>query len=273
MTSKLALHCQQGIPWWFARFLTDSGAAWANLMDPGDAEPMPEFPGVRWIIRFYEDEGTAKAEVLAGTSGAWARYQRLENTLRKRPWLATERFYLEHMNEPSNAGILSTREGREALDAFTAEYTYILWEQLGIRSVGYCLGVGHPEPEHVVQIFPQGMAALMACQGMWSLHEYGWPTMQTGAGSYCLRYRQTVQALKDAGATDIPPLAITECGIDKLIAGEIGGWQVVNNDPQWYVRDQLAWYDAELARDDYVVCATVFTASAEATWRVSQCLC
>jgi len=265
--SKLTLHFQIGLAAWAESFVDRSGVTWLKMMDPGDAVPLPSRPNVKWIIRFWEEESVAKAEVLMGKDGARARLNRIAPELQKRPWLKENRFYLEHMNEPSNAGLLATPDSRRLLAEFTAEFTKILWQDYGIRSCAYCLGVGHPEPEHAYNLLAPGLEALSQYQGIWALHEYGWPDMQNGAGYYCLRYRQTVDALRAGGMTQIPPLVITECGLDKLLTGEVGGWQLINNDPNWYVNSQLAWYDSEIKKDAYVAAAFIFTATPELTWQ------
>jgi len=235
---------------------------------------MPELPNMRWVIRFNESEVTATAEVMHGAQGALERLHRIGPELRKRPWLADEHFYLEHMNEPTNAGLLRTDKSRKLLDIYTAEFTRLLWEEFGIRSCGYCLGVGHPEPEHVGQLFTAGLAALKRYNGIWALHEYGWPTVLTldAAGHvtnhHTLRWQRTLAALQLIGwkLKDLPKLHITEAGIDKLLLGVIGGWQTVNNDPRWYI-PQLADYDRICRTSPVIEAIYLFTATAEQTWR------
>lgn len=254
-----------GIPPWAKRFYDVSNSHWAKVMDPGDAEPFVNMPHVNVLIRFDEPEDVAKAEVLQGAAGARARLARVErDVLAKRPWLSKERYYLEHMNEPSNAGILQTKAGRIALDEFTAEYARLLWEKHRIRSCGDNLGVGHPEPEHVVQLFRLSLPALKRYGGLWGLHEYGWPHMQTGDGWWTLRYRHVVKALVAAGI-EYPPLVINECGVDGLLIHERRGWLSVDNSVAGYVA-QLAWYLSELRKDPYVVAAFPFTSTPEGSW-------
>jgi hypothetical protein len=263
--AEYGLHCQLGLPPWAQRFYEVSGSRWLKVMDPGDEEPLPRMPHVNVLVRFDEPEDVAAAEVLAGAYGARQRFERVHDRfLRHRPWLAKPWYYLEHMNEPSNAGILRTKAGRLALDAFTAEYTRLLSFILGIRSVGYNLGVGHPEPEHVVQIFRQGLPALKRYRGLWGLHEYGWPDMATGDGWWTLRYRHTVKALEQAGI-EYPNLVINECGVDGLLVGQARGWLSVNNNPEVHLA-QLAWYLWRLRETPYVAAAFPFTTTPEASW-------
>lgn len=274
MTSLLTLHFQIGLPPWAKKFIADSGVSWVKLMDPGDAEPYAtEFQNLSWIIRFWEDEATAKTEVLKRKQGAYERLLRIGPQLRARPWLSQPRFYLEHMNEPSNAGLLKSSHGRISLDTFTAEFTRILFEQYGIRSCGYCLGVGHPEPQHVGELFKCGLPALKKHEGIWALHEYNYPTVLTYDAEgkltthYTLRHRRIIQALHAIGmpGKDLPKLHITEAGIDRLLTGVVGGWKQLNNDPRVYV-DQLSHYDQEAQQTPLVQAIYVYTATPEQTW-------
>lgn len=268
--SKLTLHCQIGLPPWVKEFIRNSGVRWMKMMDPGDEPPLAgDFPDLRWVIRFYDpDPNVAKAEVLQGVNGAHARFRRIYPQLVKRPWLAEERYLLESMNEPSNEGILRTDQGRIALNAHEAEFSRICREELGIRVCGYCLGVGHPEPEHVGQLFRNGLPALKRNGGAWALHEYGYPTVLSGNGWHTLRYRRTVAALAAVGLPPqaLPKLHLTEVGIDRLLEGVVGGWLDVNNDPINYLL-QLASYDAQLKMDSIVEAAYIYTATPENTWR------
>lgn len=272
--SLLTLHFQLALPPWFDKFVTSSGVSWVKAMDPGDQEPFAaEHPDLNWVIRFNEPENIATQEVLHRKQGAYERLIRLGPELRKRPWLSKPRFYLEHMNEPSNAYLLTSADKRMALDVFTAEFTRLLWEQYGIRSCGYCLGVGHPEPEHVMDIFKAGLPALKQYHGIWALHEYNYPTVLTYGPDgdlethLTLRHRRTLKALADRGypTKDLPDLHITEAGIDRLLTGIRGGWREIDNNPSKYV-DQLSQYDRECQKQPLVKAIYIFTATAQQLW-------
>jgi len=267
-SSLLTCHFQMGLPPWARRFFETSGAGWAKLMDPGEAPPLPDLD-VNWILRFYEDEATARTEVMKGKAGALERYGRIKPLLDARPWLSGQRYYVESMNEPSNAGILRTRDGREALDAHEAEFAKIMWERRGIRVVIMCLGVGHPEPEHLEQLFSESMPAAKRYHGLWSAHGYGYPGVMDAFKWHAGRAVMVMDGL-DALGIEYPPLAMTEAGIDKLLVGERGGWKTVNNDPRWYVHTQLAPLDDAMIADGRTVCITVFTASAQQKWKTYE---
>lgn len=270
----LTLHYQIGLPPEFKQFVRTSGVSIVKAMDPGDQEPfVDEFPDLRWIFRFYENENIATQEVLKKKQGAYERLHRVGPELRKRLWMAKPRFYLEYMNEPSNAGLLMTEHNRQALDIFTAEYTRLLHEEFGIQGCGYCLGVGHPEPGHVGGLFKAGLAALKKYNGIWALHEYGYPTVLTYDPDgtlqthHTLRHRRTIDALKSIGwkEKELPKLHITEAGIDRLLTGVVGGWKQINNDPSNYVA-QLRDYDHECRKCQVVEAVYVYTATPQQTW-------
>ena len=105
-----------------------------------------------------------------------------------------------------------------------------------------------------------------------SLHEYGSPSMRSGVGWHCLRYRRMVSWTASA-APDVferfrsgdLKILITECGIDR---GNLGaprveaGWRgpVIegsNSDSDAYVSD-LRWFADKIAEDRYVEAAFVF---------------
>ncbi|MGH2523063.1 MAG: hypothetical protein ACRDH2_11220, partial [Anaerolineales bacterium] len=152
-------------------------------------------------------------------------------------------------------------------------------------------------PEYAeMGLFLPALEAAHRCGGLFTLHEYNSPTMACGvsngvtgiipgapglnvpAGYHTLRYRFWYEGyLKPRGLGDLP-LVISEIGI---AAGPEGGacddpgspyswkgyqdWWVQQglgpDGPQAYV-NTLAWYDAELRKDPYVIGATIFTAGA-----------
>jgi len=229
-------------------------------MDPGHMRPLWEIPRVKLVIRRYDPDYLAQSEVYDGAAGAYRQFKRIEPWLRERPWLASPGVWFEHHNEPSNFGALSTPERRVALANYGAALTGILWQELGIRSVAGNLGVGHPEPEHAVQVCAAPMAELLKTGGLYSFHGYGWPLVLSDWIWYTLRYLLITEELKQQGAREIPRLILGEVGIDKLIIGEIGGWQVVNNDPRWYAvqLEALSRLLVPLVRAAFVFTATPY---------------
>ena len=276
--SKAALHFQLGLPSWKEHFFRRSGSNKAKLMDPGEGRPMPDFPYINWIIRHWRSDDDAKADIMMGKLGARNSWKNFFGPwIRKRPWLADPHFIMEHDNEPSNFGILKTKKGRKALADYSLELMRILWEEHGVRSGLYCLGVGHPEVYHVEELLVPALAKARDYESVWCLHEYGYPTVQDGYINdfepyHILRYRPIVAELRRLGATDIPDLHITEWGIDRLLVGEVGGWRIVNDNPYWMVPEQVAWYDHMTRDDEYVKGFYLFTSTAEETWKTYEWL-
>jgi hypothetical protein len=154
----------------------------------------------------------------------------------------------------------------------------------GLRCAVGSFSTGVPEWEDFEAFLPAIRAAKQH-GGVLSLHEYDAPTMQraVGAGlpgqpSYAdrgalaLRYRWWYEDyLKPRNL--VIPLIITEAGVDGMVSNRPGpsgkGWQNfrsywqqqgLGSDPNYIYLEQLAWYDAELRRDDYVLGCTLFTA-------------
>ena len=192
--------------------------------------------------------------------------------------------YWEGWNEPD------PREQMAWYAAFEAERVRLLAAH-GLRAAIGSFSTGVPEFDDFVAFLPAIQAARQH-GGILSLHEYGAPTMDYLVGTplpgwppypdrgvLALRYRWWYEELLKPRDL-VLPLVITEAGIDgMLMSGQrpgpdgmgwtefsdywsqigIGGWS------DGYLR-QLAWYDAELSRDDYVIGFTIFTAGAVDGW-------
>ena len=66
----------------------------------------------------------------------------------------------------------------------------------------------------------------------------------------------------------VPPLLITECGIDGGVLDPPQGrtgWKTHTRDEEDFM-GQLAWYDRETCQDDYVKAFFRFTSGAESEW-------
>jgi hypothetical protein len=174
--------------------------------------------------------------------------------------------------------------------AFEAERARLLAGH-GFRAAIGSFATGVPEFDEFVAFLPAIQAAKQY-GAILSLHEYGAPTFDYLVGTplpgwpphpdrgvLALRYRWWYEELLKPRNLVIP-LVITEAGVDGiLMSGQrpgpdglgwtefsdywsqigIGGWS------DGYIR-QLAWYDGELRRDDYVIGFTIFTAGAIEGW-------
>ena len=195
----------------------------------------------------------------------------------------------ESYNEP----VLSTQEQMASYARFEAERTRLLAEH-GIAS---CIGnfsVGHPE----LDLWPAFFPALQAAKehhGFLALHEYSAPYLWFGSGPHqndpganegdegwlTLRYRKVYRQYLQPADLAIP-LVITETGIDGLVPNRPGdasarGWRdfipfwqeesAFQRTPFGFYVEQLAWYDAELQKDDYVIAASIFVLAGPAGWQ------
>lgn len=185
--------------------------------------------------------------------------------------------YWEGLNEPN------TGEHMSWLAAFEAERARLMAEQ-GLRVAVGAFATGTPEWEEFASFLP-AVEAAKQYGGILTVHEYDAPTMQRAMGMalpgkaasadrgvYMLRYRWWYEGfLKPRGL--VLPLVITEAGIDGGIPNRPGpqglGWQDftgywhdqgLGSDGVNMYLQQLAWYDAELRKDDYVVGCAIFTA-------------
>ena len=157
----------------------------------------------------------------------------------------------------------------------------------GIRSVVGNFGTGHPPLELWPHFFP-ALEAVREHEGFLGLHEYSAPTMQFGVhgeeGWLTLRYRKVYRHYLIPAGLKVP-LVITECGIDGMVKGHPGpqgrGWkdfvayweeQGMGADGPGNYIEQLAWYDSELMKDDYVVGAAIFTMTTTRQWQSYEIL-
>lgn len=189
----------------------------------------------------------------------------------------------EGYNEP----VVIDVEQMKRLADLEAERVRLLAEE-GIRSVVGNFGTGHPALELWPHFFP-ALEAAREHEGLLGLHEYSAPTMQFGThaggeGWLTLRYRKAYrQHLIPAGLG--VELLITECGIDGMVRDRPGpegrGWkdfvayweeQGMGADGPGNYIEQLAWYDSELMKDDYVVGAAIFTMTTTRQWQSYEIL-
>lgn len=185
--------------------------------------------------------------------------------------------YWEGWNEPDVLGRL------DWYAAFEAERARVMAEH-GFRVAVGGFSAGVPEWEDFPAFLP-AIAAAKKYGGIFTVHEYDAPTLDRSLGAglpgrphhpnrgaLMLRYRWWYEDfLKPHGL--VVPLVISEAGIDGAIGNRPGpsgrGWRDfatywaehgLGNDPvRAYIR-QLAWYDAEVQKDEYVIGFAVFTA-------------
>jgi hypothetical protein len=195
----------------------------------------------------------------------------------------------EAYNEP----VASNADEMARLATFEAERTRLLGER-GIRSVIGNFGTGQPP----LELWPSFFPALQAAQqydGWLGLHEYSAPTIYflssvenmgrypgvtpADSGWLTLRYRKVYQDILIPAGLQLP-LVMTELGVDGLVQNRPGppdarGWQEFQSfwaengyglwGPGAYI-EQLAWYDAAMRQDDYVIGGCIYAMSPTSGW-------
>lgn len=226
-------------------------ADWVKVLDPS-SENM--FPCAKVIGRVYIPDNEVNAMIMCGAAGAADYYNRCKPAYDRAGYV----YAWEGPNEPP----VQTSQQRQMLCEFTKTWTYLMHNQAPMRHVvALCLGVGWPD----IGRAPELAGAIEDADYM-GLHEYSAPTMKSDQSWLCLRYRRTMDELRQAGVRYIPPLLITECGIDGGVIGRPGkGWKTFT-DRAGYM-EQLAWYDNELQKDNYVRAATIFTSGPNYNWQ------
>ncbi|MCI0396825.1 MAG: hypothetical protein L0332_05680 [Chloroflexi bacterium] len=161
----------------------------------------------------------------------------------------------------------------------------------GFRCAIGSFATGVPEFDEFMLFLP-AVDAAMRHGGVLSLHEYSAPDMTFGygaplpgfppytdRGSLTFRYRWLYRDMLEPGGMVIP-LVITEAGVDGIIGNRpgpdgLGWWDFQSywveqgwgpNGPQAFI-NQLAWYDAGVRQDGYVIGFTVFTAGGFGYWQ------
>ncbi len=162
--------------------------------------------------------------------------------------------------------------------------------QHGFRAAIGGFATGVPELDEF-QLFLPAIETAAEYGAVLSLHEYGAPVMNylygdplpgypayPDRGSLTFRYRWFYRELIEPAGLAIP-LVITEAGIDGIIGDRPGppglGWKdfqgywvrqgIADSGIQAYI-EQLAWYDAGVRKDGYVIGFTVFTAGGFGSW-------
>ncbi len=238
---------------------------YVKVVNPPEQDP---FPGRKVIVRVHMTEEQQEAMIRKGAAGGRDLFELLRPWMAARPWV----YAVETWNEPLGLGLFEPAK-RALLVAATLEFLRLA-HGAGWRVVVGNFSVGQPPYEAWKQFAK--IVQNMGSEDMLGLHEYGWPRMDAeldaehpGEGWWCLRYRKVARWLAEQGVT-MPRTIINECGLDQLLVNPLpGGWMVIDknkdNARQIYF-DQLVWYDQELAKDDYIVAATPFTAAAGHPW-------
>lgn len=249
--SKLGVHFQL-YPSWHVNVINNARCQWVKFIDP--TGPYPYSRPVNIIGRLWIGGDNLEQEFIdRRAAGAEEYFAMLLPRYRAAPWVTV----WEGPNEPAPFW-----DRLQNLAIFTERWMQLM-RQAGLRCAVGNFSVGQPQVHDLVTLF----GPVIDKADYWALHEYSQPTMQTDANYLCLRYRSFVAGLRDRNFR-IPPLLITECGIDggavtpQRIAEKRAarGWKTFATWPQY--QSQLRWYAEEIAKDDYVLTATPFVSEA-----------
>lgn len=161
----------------------------------------------------------------------------------------------------------TTPEEINAFDVYQEAFANRLWELRDDVSAGlFCLptgNFGYPG-EPTLTDFPKSLA-LPRDKTFICLHEYSWYSWDWQSTARCLRYRRIMDGLSGYR------VLITECGLTHAVVEGYPdvGWRTgIRRD---VFVDGAAWYDAELAKDAYVVGAALFTCGPSYGWDTFEC--
>jgi hypothetical protein len=250
MPSKLSFQAQKpDYPQWYIDHVLYSGVKMHKVMDPrGPANP---FPGVEALARFTFG-GADEALVSQGRAGAVRYVEMLLGRLNEAPWVRA----VELPNEPAIPDLESCRR----LAEFTHEACRLLVVR-GFKPGALVLSTGNPAgpPENPLPTIREKWRLLgpaLEQAAYYVKHEYGMRRMAPPDGWHLLAYRRDVQYLREFGYR-VPPILITETGIDYDANPNLAGWAAQGITEDEYL-GQLRWYDTELQKDPEVLMATPF---------------
>ena len=209
------------------------------------------FPHSKILGRTMMDDNASNQLIKEGKQGAikWFNHflPRYAECQYVHAWLAP--------NEPPiwDGGIMGS------MVQFSIQWSKMMHEK-GWLTVGGNINTGHPNPmERAAE-----MVLAIKATDYWALHEYAAPSLYDGDGWLTLRYRHFNEQMRKAGVNWKG--MILELGIDKatIPGNPHGGWKQYMNADEYM--NQLSWYDSELCKDPYILCATPFTSTALSPW-------
>lgn len=244
--SKLGVHWQT-TPTWANQIKTP----WQMVMDPGRDNLWPDSQtvGRLWLD---QDNMINSTYVARGTAGADAYFARCLPKFRESPWVKV--WQAANESQPMSENFFVVTQA-----AFESRFVDLM-HGVGLKVCTGSWGVTWPRPDQIT-LFKDALNKT----DYFSVHEYSAPTMQSDVGNNCLHYRKLLVALRAAGIR-VPPLLITECGIDCGVTGQSGkGWKTCGISREQY-EQQLLWYNTEICKDPDVVAVFVFTGGPKSDW-------
>ena len=290
--SKLGLHVERNVPQLFDLLATRAVAVVKTLeLDANFAQQIKQASPTTLVIGRLPDTAQVQLSTLDPLPAAREYVNRTlvyaEDPLRHPYFDGWEGF-----NEP----VAEHAEEMKRLADFEAERVRLLGER-GIRSVIGNFGAGVPSKMELWPLFLPAISEALNYNGWLGLHEYSAPTIYYASsraeqghypgvspeddGWLTLRYRKVYRQFLEPNGLTIP-LIFTELGVDGLVARgqrpgpqDAEGWQ--HFVPYWaeqgygiwgpgaYI-EQLAWFDAAMRQDDYVVGGCIFTLGGSNQW-------
>eukprot|EP01006_Ploeotia_vitrea_P022703 TRINITY_DN55110_c0_g1_i1.p1 TRINITY_DN55110_c0_g1~~TRINITY_DN55110_c0_g1_i1.p1 ORF type:complete len:293 (+),score=11.06 TRINITY_DN55110_c0_g1_i1:18-896(+) len=253
--SKLSIHSGPNCGTATSSFLHEGQPMLIKLLDNFKVatEYKKIVPGIQVIGRIYLANQPQNGDPKQQAQNWWSK---VKQTILSNPDVD----YWEGYNEPGNL----QGAAMQWYAQFEVERMQILHSN-GRKAVIGCFATGTPDVTNQTTLSYFNPAVKMAIntQSLLSVHEYGYPHMQTGYPWFCGRYRKWYNYLNQThvglGATK---MVVTECGISN---GK-DGWKG-DVSPQQYTAE-LEWYDHVLRNDSYMLGATIFLIDGTADWRV-----
>ena len=253
--SKLTLHLQHKPEDWLDEFVD---RCQGKLRYIKGVNCYPNIDGVRTIGRVFIDDNLSNELVRQGAAGVDQWIYLCRGEYEKHPWV--------YAWQGPNEFILDSLAITAPFNEFHVEFIERM-AAMGLRVMAGNINVGWPRlrkfndtPPYPPALRPT-IEALVKHDGILGLHEYGPGDMRTGQGAYCLRYRNTVAELQQAGVP-VPRIFIGETGIDVPdpsfpLDHHHRGWTEFASVDEY--AEQLRWYAGELEQDAYVIGAAIFT--------------
>ncbi len=178
--------------------------------------------------------------------------------------------YVEGPNEGDNTPTWGSLAEAQWYNTFWVNLAPLIGNA-GFKPCAFSISVGNPpgDPAYMNSMIDAIVPALRACKsygGAWSYHSY---TIQytTDVNTelwYSLRYRQYYQRFAQyyPDLNDLT-LILTEGGVDGQTAPGGPGWKAY---PQSQYENWLAWFDARMMEDPYVLGCTLFQSGDFGGW-------
>ena len=141
-------------------------------------------------------------------------------------------------------------------------------QEAGLEAVAFNFAAGNfTEPAHYLDFFPRTLASYHYL----GFHEYGWPALKPGPGVITSAglYRRCMEGIR-ARFGDRHRVIITEAGLTRAYGHPQNpdrGWfdpaDALDEHAYWQT---LAWYNDQLAQDDYVLGACLYEVGHHGDW-------